>query len=76
MRNKVLFDWWLSGASEPETSFSFQSVQPGTLNQVAIIFKTDPGDYTITIDYGDGVGARAITADGHDHTITISTPQK
>ncbi len=54
---------------EPETSFSFSSIQPGTLNQVAITFKVDPG-YVCYINFGDGAGNRLITADGHDATVT------
>jgi hypothetical protein len=69
-RRKLVIDWWLEG-SEPITSFSFQSVQPGTLNQVAITFKVQPG-YDCFIDFGDGVGSRAISDNGHDHTLTSS----
>lgn len=59
------------GNSEPESQFTFQSVQPETLNQVSITFKVDPG-YECYIDFGDGQGAQQITANGHDAVMTSS----
>jgi hypothetical protein len=64
-----VYNMFASG--EPVTEFSFQSVQPGTLNQVAITFKVQPG-FDCFCDFGDGVGPRAITGNGHSQTLTSS----
>lgn len=72
MRPVLRYYYYNQGsAPEPESSFSFQSIQPGTLNQVAITFKVQDG-FDCFCDFGDGAGARAITGDGHDQTLTSS----
>jgi hypothetical protein len=55
-------------AVKDSTVFGFTSVQPGTLDQVAITFKVDTG-YDVVIDYGED-GDEYITANGHDCTMT------
>lgn len=63
-----LFAAFCMGSSEPVSSFTFDSIQPGTLNQVSLLLKVDDG-YDVSVDWGDG-NTVSITADGHDQTVT------